>query len=273
MSQSPKISFCISSSGRESSLNHCLQSIYNQSFSSFEVLVATSCQEMNQNLKNCKVFLCENHVGKTRNTLKSQAKGEWLIFLDEDVELIGTDFVKYFLSLVAENSVNVFGGFYLSASDASLIDRAYNMTCNLWLLKSDLQGPQVLGGIYAIRSGDIPDYYDGYSFGGEEHPYFSLLLKNNFQIKVCKDWKVRHKPYHTLRSFFRRAWLHGLFKPTVNCEKLRWQLFFSYKENMRVKVLAGFYFFTVYSCHISHKVLRWKFSWPRWAGKPRTPAV
>ncbi len=240
----PKISFCISSAGRIGLLRRCITSIESQVYQNYEVLVG--CPLDLPSFTKVKLLKTDNHIGKTRNLLKSNACGDWLVFLDEDVQLSDDKFINKFLNTMLNEKLDVYGGFYKTDSQSSIFDRAYNMTCNLWVLRGNLKGPYVLGGIYILKGSKFPDYFDGYSFGGEEYPYFSELIKQKCKINVSKSLEVIHSPNHTLKSFFQRAWLHGKFKPVDKIKGQRVKLFIKYNEKLRVKLFAGAYFVTVY---------------------------
>jgi len=256
-----KVSFCISSYGRLDRLKACIKSIKKQSYSNYEILVG-SPKAIKPYLEAGISFIkSDDHIGKTRNILKSSANGSWLVFLDEDVELESSEFLTNFINSTAINCNDVYGGFYKTDQKSSLLDRAYNMTCNLWVLRGQLKGPQVLGGIYILKGAMFPDYFDGYSFGGEEYPYFSELIKRNCKIDVSEQLNVIHRPKHSFKTFIKRAWLHGKYKPIDKVKGQRVNLFLEYKEGASVKFLAAAYFVTVYISQFFNKfssLLRFK---------------
>lgn len=263
-----KVSFCISSYGRLDRLKACIKSIKKQSYINYEILVG-SPKDIEPYLDTDITYIkSDDHIGKTRNILKSSANGSWLVFLDEDVELESNDFLIHFLNSAEITCNDVYGGFYNTDKKSSLLDRAYNMTCNLWVLRGNLKGPQVLGGIYILKGSMFPDFFDGYSFGGEEYPYFSELIKRKCKIAVSKQLNVLHRPKHSFMTFIKRAWLHGKYKPIDKVKGQRVNLFMEYKEGLLVKTLAATYFATVYISQFFNKFSSLlKFKNPSYTGK------
>ncbi len=243
-------SFCIASSGRVSYLNELVASIEKLNIASFEILIG-SYNEIDASIfaNNVKVLKTPQHIGKTRNALKAQASGQWLVFLDEDVSFNDLNFIQTLQYLESVHRADIYAGFYGNKTSSTLVDRAYNMTCNLWVQRGQLTQSNVLGGLYILKGKCFPGYFDAFSFGGEEYPYFNSLVKKNYKIITSDKLSVSHSPKHTLRTFFKRAWLHGKYKPKDGIKGRRFELFFKYQESLQVKTLAGFYFLVVYISH------------------------
>lgn len=65
-------------------------------------------------LKNTSLLHYKNNVGRTnaRLVLSSKAKYNWLLFLDADVKIINTDFIKTYIHHISTNKYDaIYGGF------------------------------------------------------------------------------------------------------------------------------------------------------------------
>ena len=93
-SQYPSISVIVPIYKAESYIHRCIDSILNQTFSDFELILVNDgspdksgdiCNEYAQKDKRVKVFHQSNHgIGYTREFALQQAKGEYIQFVDSD---------------------------------------------------------------------------------------------------------------------------------------------------------------------------------------------
>ena len=96
----PTISVIIASYNRAGSIERSIRSLFNQTFSDFEVIVVDdgstdNTQEVLKPYKN-KVRIFRHKVNRgvcaAKNTGLNQIKGEWFTFLDDDDELLPNAF-------------------------------------------------------------------------------------------------------------------------------------------------------------------------------------
>jgi len=111
MPKCPQVSIIIPSIGRKECLEKCLESIKNQSFQDYEVILETE----------------EGELAKIRNKAASKAKGEYLVFCDDDV-VATKDWLKSIVR--AFSSRDVFG-----VSGPSIITDEYRKQRDLFKWK------------------------------------------------------------------------------------------------------------------------------------------
>lgn len=177
-----------------------LEAIHNQSqFCEVEFVESVSCPTRLSMLKNCESNLA--------------------VFLDEDVVLPRTDFLKE-LDLFFQNNKNVqfLVGHYLSDVDASYLQRAYNWLTNLWMFPTDSRVSicqNAPGGFWALRT-DLANVCDDWSeptsWGGEDTRTIRFLQSKGFDIYFSSDFGVLHYPRSNLRWFLVRAFQQGKAK-------------------------------------------------------------
>jgi len=131
MPKCPKVSVIIPSLGRSEALTECLQSINGQTFTDFEVILETE----------------EGPLAKIRNQGAKKARGEYLVFCDDDI--IATE--NWLKSIVeAFQSRDVFG-----VSGPSIITNAYRKNRDIfrWPFAKFLYDSLFLG-----RSASLPGH-------------------------------------------------------------------------------------------------------------------
>lgn len=130
----PKLSVCIPVYNSEPYLSFCLESVANQTFSDYEiVLVSDGSEGKNEQGQNCKQIVksfCKNHkkikvnfiqnsknLGtlETRRTLIFKSKGQFIFFLDSD-DFIHPDALESVYLAAIENNAEIVQGKILSGS-------------------------------------------------------------------------------------------------------------------------------------------------------------
>ena len=122
----------------EKYLNRCLDSILNQNFSDYEILLIDDgstddsgkiCDDYASKDPRIRVFHKQNGgVSSTRNLGIEHAKGEWLLFIDSDDEIIEDSLGKLFESssevdLITTEPIHIFNG--KAAKSPLLISRTF----------------------------------------------------------------------------------------------------------------------------------------------------
>lgn len=229
------ISVLISSGGRVNLLKSCLQSLLTQDYSQFEVYLAlpeTRLAEIDQELQkfffsrgktfysNCHIIPTSNlNVATGRNWALKNCPGDILLFLDEDVSLPDTDYLKRLATYHQRlPKIELLGGYYLTPDDCSAAGKAYNQVARMWIEKH--RNPHAVGtyndllvaGALSLKLTretrkilfPIKD-----SFGGEEEVYLSQHWKAGHSSRLIDGLSLKHHAQHNLITFFSRAWLHG----------------------------------------------------------------
>ena len=116
----PKVSIIIPVYNSEKYLNECLDSIKNQTFSNFEVLMVNDGSEDNSGL------ICDDYskedsrfhvlyqkndgVSSARNNGLNHSKGEWILFVDSD-DWLEPDYVCEYVKAIKKNVDLIYGGY------------------------------------------------------------------------------------------------------------------------------------------------------------------
>lgn len=97
-------------------ISECLSSISNQTYSNFEIICVNDgstdesekiIQDISKREKRIRYFSQSNSgVSVARNKAISEARGEWICFVDSD-DVIHKDFLKHLLTIVDENGMSI----------------------------------------------------------------------------------------------------------------------------------------------------------------------
>jgi len=126
----PKISIIIITLDQVDALKRNLASVKEKStYKNYEIIIVTNNHdensEMRKFLKTVKHTVCvyddKYSFGRMNNFGATKAKGEFLLFLNDDVEVITPNWLEAFLSLALNNSAGAIGGKLLS-TDGKLQD-------------------------------------------------------------------------------------------------------------------------------------------------------
>ena len=116
----PLLSIIIPVYNSENYLQACLDSIINQSFTDFEILLINDestdrssilCDEYSR--KDCRIHLFHkenNGVSSARNTGLDNAKGTWVLFVDSD-DLLPSNALNYLIEITNSDIDMSLGGF------------------------------------------------------------------------------------------------------------------------------------------------------------------
>lgn len=102
-------------------LVHSLQQLLEQSGAVYEIIVADDggkdqvaaiANHLINELSNCRFIRRKDNVGRAaiRNYLATQAKGDWLLFMDSDGKVISNDFITRYIESAKSNNLVVCGG-------------------------------------------------------------------------------------------------------------------------------------------------------------------
>ena len=140
------ISLVIITLNEEKHIGKLLESIKNQSFQDYEVIVSDAGSTDNT-LKIAKEYGCRIVKGGPiplgRNNGAKAAKGDILFFMDSDITL-GKDFLKESVANFNRKKLDV-AGVYMKADSNHLMDRCYYSFLNLWFFVMQKVYPHVVG--------------------------------------------------------------------------------------------------------------------------------
>lgn len=215
MDQKLRLSVIISTHHGGKVLERCRQSLLRQELNSldFEIIEIQGSRTLN------------------RFSQYSKARGPFLLFLDEDVELPHSRYLIDLLSLVeSKNFCGVVGGTYQNAEGASYRTRAYNSICSNWVrrglgvptTKKMRQTINVLGGVFCAPKAIFEkiDFIHSPVWGGEDTFLFRKLTEIEVPLYYCSDLDVIHNDKGSILKWMRRAYLHGLHKAQFNLDSI-----------------------------------------------------
>ncbi len=135
-------------------------------------------------------------VNRARNTGARASTGDVIWFLDDDVELLGSDFHQTLNEIFNSSDRIAAGGNYLSRDGAPFIERGYNAFCSLWRVSAGVEGAeQLLGGTLAVRKSDwdrVGGFDESIEYGGAETSFVLRLNKLSGQILFDERLDVLH---------------------------------------------------------------------------------
>lgn len=147
-------------------------------------------------------------VNIARNLGLKVSQSQNIYFLDDDVKLKNPGHLKLVYDLALSHpEIAAFGGSYLLASNASIIDKTYHAICTSWL--NDDQTVHLLGGNTFYNKKILRDqliFNEDIIFGGSETEMNLRLHTAGFKFLFFKSIDVDH---HTHLSLF------GLIKKSI----------------------------------------------------------
>lgn len=156
-------------------------------------------------------------VNHARNLGLTHARGNFLLFLDDDCRLQNSDYLQSVLTLHKDNPEQMaIGGPYSLTPRASLPAQAYHHNRTEWL-KSQSISPQhsraLLGGNASYKSAVFKTtgfrFSPGITYGGSETP-LNMLIANTYGPHLfLSELALEHDSRLSLWSFIKKAYLQG----------------------------------------------------------------
>lgn len=168
------------------------------------------------------ISIPEKNVSLARNRGRAEAKGRYILFLDDDVILPEENFLDSLWNRFQKlPQGSVFGGGYLNPSPASVIQQAGNKLANMWI-QSGLRQPLIsqsnvfscqflVGGILFSEKSSFEKtpFFDSIAWGGEDTAFSYSAAKNGFHLFYSYENDVIHQGSSSFFKFIRRSWLSG----------------------------------------------------------------
>lgn len=215
------ISIVIPSRPREDTLLACLNSIYQQSFQNFEVIVCFNPYQK-MHLLACdfdgrmQISRSKKGANYARNKGLSLSNYNYVLFLDADCFLSNPDFLLNIYQVMENDpQLTAAGGPYQLPRSAGVVSQAYHFIQEAWLqeslLDSDLHIRQLLGGNMIFRKSILQGlcFDEALIFGGTEAEFFFRLKSRGHKILFLPELFVEHQSEITLKDFKRKAYMQG----------------------------------------------------------------
>ena len=208
--------------GKSPHLRGLLECLKRQTFSfPFEVLVVANLpsQELRQMVQSIAANFSYLETGRlgvnvARNKALDKARGEVILFLDDDIVIQSDDLLQRHWEAHARfpHAVGV-GGPYQLISPRSQWEVAYHQIAHQWLDRSRLDGTettQLLGGNMSFKRPLFHFQFDeNIVFGGSEAALCQQLVLSGQQLHLLPELIIGHSPEITRRIFIRKAFLQG----------------------------------------------------------------
>jgi glycosyltransferase involved in cell wall biosynthesis len=218
-----KLSILIPTRGNIHSLKKLISSIQNQKID-FQIETLIICNPRSSvvenrfsNVSNIQI-LHSSKIGanSARNIGLFAAKGEILLFVDDDCELTDPFFLKKHFELhQAQPNTTGIGGNYRLPECASYFDEAYYLQQQQWLFSGQKPGFQndfILGGNFSLKRSLLSNYQFNESliYGGTETDFVFQLTKAGKCIQIFPDLQITHHSNLNLTSFCKKAFFQGI---------------------------------------------------------------
>ncbi|MCC7402952.1 MAG: glycosyltransferase family 2 protein [Bdellovibrionales bacterium] len=234
-----KLSIVIPTIGRTAALRRCLSSLVFQADPgfNFEIIVVSNpgqqavaevVEEFSLSGTLIRYLALEQSgANRARNLGASVATGRYLLFLDDDTELAGQDFLLNLTEFIEGPRAEVaWGGYYLSPSAADFSSRAYNCAANLWLMKSckaPRRRPVMVGGCTLVDRQVFTQVggFDLKQMGAAEELALSQRVQaQGHRVVLNRKLSVHHHFQGGWVRALGNAYRHGRAKPSTQDPRL-----------------------------------------------------
>ena len=207
-------------------LKSFFKSLQKQNFKNFEVLLCltnpkTHHQQQLQLLApelNLRIVTTSQpNIASARNRGIEQAKGDLVLFLDEDCFLPRSTYLQELADYHHKNPTIAGGGLYLNKKHSALSDQFYNFVCNTWVKsRQNLKDspPVLLGGCcfypLSLLKKHRVLFDEKNAKAGEEYLLNSQWTELGFPLLLSERWSVFHRPETSFYQVFKKSWIQGI---------------------------------------------------------------
>lgn len=219
------LSIVIPTHQRAQALLELLNSIQTQSLDTpYEVLVILNQEDPPLSLQLQKMaqswiqlnFYVAGAIGvnKARNMGISKAKGDILLFLDDDCFLQDTNLLNKHICLHKENPhLDAIGGNYNLIGRQNIWSKTYHQICQNWLQTQDKTQPRLLGGHTSYKQRVFSEgfrFAPHIKFGGSETELNDRLCANGKILSYFSELCIDHNIQLSLFNYCKKAFLQGV---------------------------------------------------------------
>lgn len=222
-----KFSLIAPTFGRPEEVMEFLESLLEQNHQDFEVLIGDgtpgdTLRPVINRFENNDTYplniIYEEYlpVSDARNRAASEARGEYLIFLDSDC-IIPTDYLNKVSKFLDETPLDAFGGPDVAHKEFSTLQKAISYSMTSMLTTGGIRGQKKHMGQFHPRGFNMGirkeafDSVNGYSEFrcGEDIELSIRLIKAGFKVGLIPEAFVYHKRRTSIKQFFKQVFRFG----------------------------------------------------------------
>lgn len=223
----PRYSLIVPTFGRPEEVTEFLESLLEQDYDSFEVIISdgTPGDTLRPHLQKYfdqSVYSLTIHyeeylpVSAARNDGAKIAKGDYFIFLDSDC-IIPPGYLKAIDRYIAAHDPDVFGGPDAAHEDFTILQKAISYSMTSMLTTGGIRGKKSHVGTYHPRGFNMGmkreafEAVNGYSTFrcGEDIELSIRLIKAGYTTALIEEAHVYHKRRTSLKQFFKQVYRFG----------------------------------------------------------------
>ncbi|MDO4191450.1 MAG: glycosyltransferase family 2 protein [Bacteroidales bacterium] len=187
----PKVSIIIPLYNAGKQLNACINSIINQTFTDFEVIVIVDCptdgsdimiQTLTKHDSRFHIYhnTTNQHIGLSRNNGIDKANGTYLLFVDHD-DILAEDCLEQLVTSIEQSQADI----VITLPHTTLFNDETNITSFPQIAKDDKE--------YIIS-----DLLSNGSFNGRNNSIFNLVIGNLYRTELVKKHNLRFVDTNTI---------------------------------------------------------------------------
>lgn len=216
---------------RPDEVRECLDTLCQQTYSQFEVLIVDGSQDealkplvmgFSDKLDVKYFFIKGLGPGESRNYGCEQAKGDYFIFLDSDC-LIPEKYLEIVDTTLKNNPLDAFGGPDAAHESFTPVQKAISYTMTSIFTTGGIRGKKNHIGQFHPRgfnmgiSRKVYEVTKGYSGlrAGEDIELSMRIIRAGFKTGLIPEAFVYHKRRTTLKKFFRQVYRFGVARINI----------------------------------------------------------